>query len=225
MTVIIRGDLAVPYTKAFLQAFELKTKEKLGQILKENSVFEEGVDHLTACAGIAFIKSSYPFYYGYKLAEKLCTEAKNDTKSLAGKGTNRLPASCLMFHKVQDSFIIDYNDIIKRELTAADGLLFKAGPYYIYETKSRYSIDEMEDYAKKLNEESLDGVKSGIRQWLSIRLKDKGKADQRKERMRIIFKKENKPIIDKLTSEETRKCLAYDVLAYNKIMYQQTKEG
>ena len=72
MTVIIRGDLAIDYAKAFISAFEDKTKEHLGEILKGKQVFAEDKDYLTACAGIAFIKSSYPFYYGYQLAEDLC---------------------------------------------------------------------------------------------------------------------------------------------------------
>ena len=81
MTVIVRGDLAVHYAKAFISAFEEKTKEHLGEKLKDKHVFDEDKDYLTACAGIAFVKSSYPFYYGYQLAEDLCGEAKKDTKA------------------------------------------------------------------------------------------------------------------------------------------------
>lgn len=224
MTVIIRADLAIPYTKVFLQAFEQKTQEKLGHILREEKVFANNEDKLTACAGIAFTKSSYPFYYGYELAEQLCGQAKKDAKNLVKSVSNHLPDSCLMFHKVQDSFIISYDDIIKRELSVGDNPLFKAGPYYIHQTEKRHTIDELEQISQKIDLESNDGVKSGIRQWISLRLKDKNQADQRKERMKVIFAKENKSIVDMLTKESDGTCIAYDVLAYHTIMNQKTKE-
>ncbi|WP_060830625.1 Cas10/Cmr2 second palm domain-containing protein [Tannerella forsythia] len=74
LTVICRADLALDYVTEFIKQFEEKTKfvveykDKLG------------FNHLTACAGIAYIKSSFPFYYGYALAEALCSKAKEDAK-------------------------------------------------------------------------------------------------------------------------------------------------
>ena len=222
MTVIIRGDLAIDYAHAFIKAFEESTKKHLGSILKEKEVFAGGEDYLTACAGIAFIKSSYPFYYGYQLAEELCGQAKKDTKAIHGAETNHLPPSCLMFHKVQDSFIFDFKDIEKRELTTKDGKLsFKAGPYYIYAQQSKNTVDQLIEASESLNNENGDGIKSGIRNWISLRIEDKSKADQRKNRMLQIFKDDT--AVKTLTCEANGKCIAYDVLAYNTIMNQQTK--
>lgn len=221
MTVIIRGDLALDYANAFITAFEETTKHHLGKILQEQHVFADDKDYLTACAGIAFIKSSYPFYYGYQLAEDLCGQAKKDTKAIYGAETNYLPPSCLMFHKVQDSFIIDYKDIIERELTAKDGLSFKAGPYYIQPQDSKNTVDDLIKASKLLNSENGDGIKSGIRNWISLRIEDKSKADQRRERMLQIFT--DKTVVEALTSEEGLRCMAYDVLVYNTIINQQTK--
>ncbi len=221
MTVIIRGDLALDYANAFMNAFEEKTKEHLKTILKEQHVFADDKDYLTACAGIAFTKSSYPFYYGYQLAEELCGQAKKDTKAIYGAETNHLPPSCLMFHKVQDSFIIDYKDIVKRELTAKDGLSFMAGPYYIQSQDSKNTIDDLSKFSKLLNSENGDGIKSGIRNWISLRIEDKSKADQRRERMLQIFTDKN--IVESLTNENAFRCMAYDVLVYNTIINQQTK--
>ena len=222
MTVIIRGDLAIAYTDAFIKAFEEKTQEHLGGILRQESIFADGKDFLTACAGIAFIKSSYPFYYGYQLAEELCGYAKKDTKAIHGADSNHLPPSCLLFHKVQDSFIISYEDIIKRELTAKDGLSFKAGPYYVIPQEGKNSVNDLTESSKLLNSENGDGIKSGIRNWISLRLENKSKADQRKGRMLQIFSKTE--AVERLTSETDKRCMAFDVLAYNTIMNQQTKE-
>lgn len=221
MTVIIRGDLALDYANAFIAAFEETTKHYLGKILQEQHVFAEGKDNLTACAGIAFIKSSYPFYYGYQLAEDLCGQAKKDTKAIYGAETNYLPPSCLMFHKVQDSYIVDYKDIVERELTAKDGLSFKAGPYYIHPQTSKNTVEDLVKASKLLNSENGDGIKSGIRNWISLRIEDKNKADQRKNRMLQIFSDEK--AVETFTNEVNNQCIAYDVLAYNTIINQQTK--
>ncbi|MBP3767258.1 MAG: hypothetical protein J6I31_03110 [Prevotella sp.] len=221
MTVIIRGDLALDYANAFITAFEETTKKHLGDILKEQHVFADDKDYLTACAGIAFIKSSYPFYYGYQLAEDLCGQAKKDTKAIYGAETNYLPPSCLMFHKVQDSFIVDYKDIVVRELTSKDGLSFKAGPYYIHPQNSKNTVEDLIQASLLLNSENGDGIKSGIRNWISLRIEDKNKAGQRKNRMLQIFIDDK--AVEALTNEKDNRCMAYDVLAYNTIINQQTK--
>ena len=255
LTIIIRGDLAVGYAYEFIKAFEIKTKEKLSDILSEFHVFEEGKDYLTACAGIAFVKSSYPFYYGYELADKLCEQAKKDTKFIAKEGKpqkrinqdgkeellNYLPASCLMFHKVQDSFITDYKDIIARELTASDGLSFMAGPYYTgpKAPKGKHTVEELFKCSKELTGENDEGIRSGIRNWISYRLKNKDIADQRRSRMLQVFYKiftkeeeDEKNTVVRLTKETdssfadkaTKTCMAYDVLAYHTIQNQQTND-
>lgn len=222
MTVIIRGDLALDYTNAFIKAFEEKTQELLGDILKGNDVFAEDENHLTACAGIAYIKSSYPFYYGYQLAEELCGKAKKDTKAIYGIDTNHLPPSCLLFHKVQDSFVVSYEDMVKRELTAKDGLSFQAGPYYLSPQTGKKTVDNLMDACMKLNSENGNGIKSGVRNWISLRLENKSKADQRRDRMIQIFS--DSTAIETLTQEDGKHCMAYDILAYHTIINQQTKE-
>lgn len=231
MTVIIRGDLAIEYAKVFIEAFERETKKLLSGIITGYHVFADGKNYLTACAGVAFIKSSYPFYYGYQLAEELCGQAKKDTKAIAKErgSEDNLPDSCLTFHKVQDSFITNYDAIIERELSVKAEKtkmpLFKAGPYYLESPKAgKPTVEMLEKYSKRLNGEEGSGVKSGIRNWITLRLDDKEKATQRKERMKDLFSAKDAETIDLLTSEENGICLAYDVLAYNTIMNQQTKE-
>lgn len=277
MTAIIRGDLAIDYATEFIKAFEdetgkdtkkEETGKKLSNILEEYKVFEDGKNYLTACAGIAFIKSSYPFYYGYQLAEELCGQAKKDTKALSKEGKPQtkinengkeeklsyLPNSCLMFHKVQDSFITSYDDIVNRELTITDKdyietknneqilvkpvLSFKAGPYYI-EMPNRYTISDLNSFVECLDSENGNGVKTGLRQWITSRIEDKNQAIQRNKRMLLVFDEDDAKIIQELTKEslrfsklhkddavreDTSVCVAYDTLAYHTIMNQQTKE-
>ena len=84
LTLVCRADLALDFVETFIQEFENNTRKMLvhnGESLLAN-VFENETDkRLTACAGIAYIKSSFPFYYGYNLAEALCSQAKKDAKN------------------------------------------------------------------------------------------------------------------------------------------------
>ena len=116
LTLIIRADLAIDFCEVYLKEFERHAKREfarfdgpLGEILKS-----KGVSKMTACAGIAFIRASQPFYLGYQLCESLCRHAKNESKSLVNGG-GLTPAS-LAFYKVKSTFIDDYADLVKREM-------------------------------------------------------------------------------------------------------------
>lgn len=213
MTVIIRAELAVEYTEAYMRAFERRSKSDLGQYLV--GVFDGGEMHLTSCAGIAFVKSSYPFHYGYNLAEQLCSEAKKVSRAKRAS-ENALMESCLMFHKVQDSFIRDYEDIENRELRAGK-VSFKCGPYFLH---AEPSLESLVERAEILDRADADGVRSGLREYLTLLHEDYNKAQQRLERL----KSENhgqKKVIDELTSGSA--VMAYDCLAIHTILTQNTK--
>ena len=246
LTIICRGDLAVRYTKAFLEAFEKETHEKLGDMLK--GVFTEGAvcDRLTACAGIAFVKSSFPFYYGYHLAEELCGAAKSNAKrkdipdSPEAQG-KALPPSCLMYHKVQDSFVKKYEDMVGRELTPQQGTSWQAGPYYLTEDaadcRHRTTCDQLQAWVDELAGEGeseakeANAVKSHLRRWLLEMHENEEYAHQHMARVQKLL---SSPSLKKLTSvltspiskgEEgaTLRYPLYDVLALHSICYLQTQ--
>ena len=102
------------------------------------------------------------------LAEALCVVAKKDAKVDLRDG--ELPKSCLMFHKVQDSFVQGWATIVQRELTPKENFSFEFGPYYIVEKKdeSRWLVDELIKRSQQLKDESGNAVKSHIRNWMSI---------------------------------------------------------
>lgn len=220
LTVIIRGDLAVEFTLNYLSEFERLTQENFRELAKSYDRLSDG---LTACAGIAFIKSSFPYYYGYQLAEELCSEAKKDS--------NR-DKSCLMFHKVQDSFIGSYKDIEKRELTTPEEKSFKFGPYYLntnHVNPDRWTISTLVETMEKLSGETGNALKSDVRQWLSAMMSHNGaaKATQIRNRLETINKDKN--TIVKLTASNIRggkeTFPAYDVLSLHSIYYQKTKKS
>ena len=221
-TLICRADLAIPYVNKFIELFEKFTEEMLADKLV--GVFSDGARKLSACAGIAFIKSSYPFYYGYQLAEELCGKAKKDTKEKFGFKEGKLPPSCIMFHKVQDSFVTNYDDIIKRELTPCKGYSLKFGPYYINKVANdRWTINDLILNSLTLNSDSMAGVKTGLRRWLSAIAADPENARQRMERLKSISQKESylKTVYDDW--EESKRFPIYDILTVNTINTQKTK--
>lgn len=219
MTMICKASLAIEYTKIYLQEFEEATRQKLGA--------ENG---LTACAGIAFIKSSYPFHYGYDLAETICGQAKKVSKSpLIQKGTQNPPSS-LMFYKVQGSFIESYDQMLEKEKTPQKGISFNFGPYFLHPTEGYWSIEELEKSAADLHGKEGNTVKTGLRKWMSAMHHDLGQAQQAAERNLSILTKDTKPIFKKATSPVQREGVdgtfypAADMLDLNTIINQETKE-
>lgn len=233
-TVICRADLALDYVTEFIKEFEKNTGcDKLTEIYRQAGL---QFKNLTACAGISYVKSSFPFYYGYNLAEGLCKEAKKHAKS--DLKDNELAQSCLMFHKVQDSFVNDYDDIVNRELTPSEGISFKFGPYYISENwknaykKDKYNItiDDLMAYSKKLVGKEGNAVKSHLREWMSDLIDNPEMAEQELNRLKSIVSSKMKSFVDDVTKEtkaENKKTTlypVYDIFTVHTINSQVTKE-
>jgi hypothetical protein len=183
LTIICRADLALEFTRLFLTYFKKESEELFKELPTQIDFLQKG---LTACAGIAFIKESYPFHYGYHLAETLCTEAKIAAKN--GLKPDELTPSCLMFHKVQASFVEDYKTIKERELKAGE-LRFDFGPYYI-DKPDKPKIDELIECVSELQGKEGSAIKSHLRQWLTDLHNDAGLAEQKK--LRAISMNKNK---------------------------------
>ena len=194
LSVIIRGDLALHFTEVFLRGFEHHTKIKLGQLGIEYkiSALQEG---LSACAGIAFIKSKYPFHYGVDLAETLCKEAKMRSKALPE--TSKTPSS-LMFHRVLSAFVDgEFEDLAKRELStkAKDeaNVGFDFGPYFLHPQPGNYAtIKELHRWINTIAEE--DAPLAPLREWLSVLDFDPDKAKQLLDRICKINKRYEKSL-------------------------------
>ena len=210
LTVICRGDIAIDFVKEYISLFEEKTENLLSR-------------KLTACAGIAFIKSSYPFSFGYELAETLCGLAKKDAKSDEMKNANKgMVPSCLMFHKVQSSFVEDYESIKQKELTLKDGSSLCYGPYYLAEQTNRWTIEKLCDKASEFAEEKNNSVKTSVREWLTKMHEDTQVAEQYKKRIEAISV--NKQLFECATEISVRKSYpAYDILSLVTIKNQKTR--
>ncbi len=228
LTVIIRADLAFDFTQQFLTEFENKTEKEFAFLKDDFKVqgFENGI---TACAGIAYVKKSYPFHYAVDLAEKLCTDAKNFVKGKTKEYENHhpemingsIPKSALAFFKVQDSFIEDSLSEMKKRVLQNENIDFRYGPYLIEPSDKFPSIKELED---KLNIVKIQGEKadkgesngiSKLRQWATEVFKDKATADFFLERMESV----NREFYEYFKPKEKKndKSIVYDVIQLNSL--------
>ncbi len=170
LTIIIRADLAIAFTETFLKEFEQTSKDEFSRLKTK------GIDGLTACAGIAFIKESYPLHYGLNLAEELCKDAKKSSRT----------ESSLTFYKVQESFIEDFDLLKEKTLKTNSGLSFYAGPY------NSENLKELNRKLATIKNESVENDKTKavgkLRQIVSETYKDKSTAIFMLKRMQEINK-------------------------------------
>ncbi|MBR2127773.1 MAG: hypothetical protein IJ940_02760 [Bacteroidales bacterium] len=208
VTFICRGDIALEFTDRFLECFETMTKERMSEFAKESEQYADLLSSgLTACAGIAFMKPSYPFFYAYDLAESLCHAAKVDTKA---KSSGQVPNSCLMFYKIQDSVIYDWKNMAERELGYKGGT-FLFGPYYTEKVfDDRWTVADLLNVSMSLK--SNNNIKTAVRKWISLMYSDTGKAEQYAERVRLVNGARASELFAKVTVHEGERCPAYDVL-------------
>ena len=191
LTVIIRADLAYDFTKAYLKAFEEETSTVFAKNLKK---YTNSIKGLTACAGIAYIKDSYPFHYGIDLAEDLTGKAKELSKSnevQALVSDNEIPSSIAMY-KVQSSFTDKLDEMKKRTHHAnQSNIRFDYGPYLLKKYEGFACVDELDEKLNVLQNYVSDKSKgvSKLRQYISQLYKDQSVAKFMMDRIYTINKK------------------------------------
>lgn len=131
LTIIVRANLAFDFAAIFLEEFELSSTRALQKHL--GNVSKNLPDKLTACAGMAFVKKTFPFAQGYELAESLCSHTKKIAKQTRTTENDPVPSS-FAFHRVTTSMTESYETVIDNELTARHGaqsVILCQGPYGI----------------------------------------------------------------------------------------------
>lgn len=90
-----------------LSAAELFLKEISSAKILINNVLRQ----MSACAGIAIVKTRFPFFRAYRLAEELCGSAKRKAKIIANLDNNSVVGNWLDFHIVQSGISTDLGTI------------------------------------------------------------------------------------------------------------------
>lgn len=115
-TFLCPAKQAVPIAAAFLR--------KLDELQKEN---RGKSDKITACAGIAFVYSHFPFYVAYDIAEKACANAKKSWYQASDSGCKN---SYLDFYVVKESEVGGVKHHTK----------WQKGPYKVLETNQKEGV-------------------------------------------------------------------------------------
>ena len=192
LTVIVRAQLGFAFCEEFLKNFERESETALEEQLGKLPIpgFPE---RLTAAAGIALVKSAYPFSRAYDLADSLCRHAKLRAKALikrASQEADRPMQSCLAFHKVTTSIAGDYGEIQKEELASRDrSVSLWLGPYGVGDNApSLPSFDNLRELAQ-----SLRGLHKGpFRRLLTTLYESSREAEASLERIKEVMKATDK---------------------------------
>lgn len=83
----------------------------------------------SACAGVAIVHQSYPFYKAYEIAESLCSSAKKYNASLDKEGCAN---ACAIDWHIEYGEMYGGLDEIRKHYVDADGKSILARPYFVY---------------------------------------------------------------------------------------------
>ncbi|MBF0103540.1 MAG: hypothetical protein HQK77_21795 [Desulfobacterales bacterium] len=120
ITFVCDGKLGIYFSKRFIESFE---KQPVSDKQK-----------LTACAGVAIIKTKYPFYRGYELADALCGNAKQKRRK------NGDSCSYLDFHISMSGLAGTLEEIRKKYVNAyQQNLIYR--PYKLTDQWDEYGFD------------------------------------------------------------------------------------
>lgn len=142
LTVVLRAEDGLAFARMFLEEFRKGTEEQFNQM---QSLKQHLPDRVEAAAGIAYVKSHFPFHLAYDLCESLCKHAKSRTQR---------KASALAFHRVTTSATEEYPEVLKREYRYGERQL-TMNPYLLGNTPcndlpSLAQLDAYRDAGRKL---------------------------------------------------------------------------
>lgn len=193
LTMIVRADLALPFTQAFLHAFEEQSRNQFKTLREKYSELTSILpEKLTACAGIVYAKASQPFSALHDLAEGLCKHAKkiakHETNLLTDTVLNKEQAvvpSSLSFYRVTSTLMDDFDEILKRELTTGNITLSRG--CYTIEAKhgSIPALDDLLALQKFLEKSEVS--QGALRQVTSLLHQSTQQAQRRYERWREVM--------------------------------------
>ncbi|AFZ60964.1 hypothetical protein H6G54_11140 [Anabaena cylindrica FACHB-243] len=138
VTFVCDGRLGLSLAALYLKEFEAQK-------------VADGKD-LTACVGIAIVKTHYPFARAYQLSESLCKKAKNFVRS-EKEELKILDFSALDWHIAPSGLLGSISDIRQREYQVAEGNLTMR-PLYLHSDSDWRNWDDFSEVVNKFNTDS-----------------------------------------------------------------------
>ena len=127
VTFICEGRLGMYLAEKFIGYFYDETERNKGSESSEKLM--DG-----ACAGVAIVKSHFPFYKAVKLAEDLCNEAKKTSRK----------DSSISFYYSATTFSGTLEELRDKTHVAQSGNLY-FGPYKLFEPTETHSIEKLKE--------------------------------------------------------------------------------
>ena len=111
ITVIVRADLAIGFTKTLLENIENETSRLFGPagLFSEMNLKDVPEEGLTACAGVAVVSSGHPFLAAQNMAEGMCQYAKKIAKD-GGEPYPSLMSFSVITSTVDEKFETEYRE-------------------------------------------------------------------------------------------------------------------
>lgn len=187
LTIIVRADLALSFTRTFLSAFARESEKLLQQFTQRYGV--GGLPaRLSACAGIAYASSNQPFYMMHSMAEGLCLHAKSHAKRIAGA---EVP-SALAFYRINASMADQFGDVLEQELTTVhSGVAYRQTlEAYGLEADGLSRLDDLIELQKLLQRAEMSG--GAARRLIGLMAHDLAQAKTEYRRWRELMEK-NRP--------------------------------
>lgn len=172
VTILVAGELAVPFAACYLSAFESRAKDlvgRLGQVL-------------TACCGVALVKANFPYDRAHELAESLCQQAKRRARAAANGG--RIPGA-IAFYRVTTSLPGDADVVLERELTAVDGTRLTMEAYGVGEVAKSTGLPMLTSLQGTIDAIAALG-RTGLRELATAIQVDSTRADIAWDRIREV---------------------------------------
>jgi hypothetical protein len=199
-TVVIRARHAIQFVADYLAALEQETEARFKLISEKGDLREPipGLEPLTACAGVVFCKSHFPFSRAYALAERLCGFAKKQTER---------KASALAFLRLKSSLLPsdDCEVVVQHAFHAGSGpdrVALTMNPY-LCGGRSLDGLPKLSDLlslvkALDSKEDGKELPRSGLRSLVSRAYEGKTAADQAFERLSQVVKERDPAAWEKL---------------------------
>jgi hypothetical protein len=143
ITLLIRADLALEYSKIFCTEFEKTSRKALKPLFNKELQNSDLKDYLTASGGILFHKAGHPIMQSLHLVESLCNGAKKLTKQVyanndGSPNDQKVGPAAMAIYRTSASVSDDFESLMNNAHTHTVGeknMALGQGCYFI-ETQS-----------------------------------------------------------------------------------------
>ncbi len=158
ITFVCHGKLGIWFAEQFMENFN--NNNFIGHDRKEQK--------FSSCAGIAIVKTKYPFYRAYQLAEELCTSAKNARKKYMDTQQTENGGNWIDFQLAYSGLGNTLEEVRKLQFFNIKGNkpLYNR-PYRLEKVAGNISFDQLKKYSLTLKETLPNAKIKDLREMLT----------------------------------------------------------